>query len=55
MVSVHLSVSKYSEKFEQSLRRKNHVTPKNFLDYINIYKKVCTIIALLEAYIIFSC
>lgn len=44
MVASHLSISRFSDKFEQLLRRKNHVTPKNFLDYINIYRKVHFII-----------
>lgn len=37
MVRVHISVSEYSTKYEQELRRQNHVTPKNYLDYINNY------------------
>ena len=37
MVHVHLSVSKYSKDFLQRLRRVNHVTPKNYLDFISTY------------------
>eukprot|EP00466_Bigelowiella_natans_P011733 jgi/Bigna1/49976/estExt_Genewise1.C_620014 len=38
MVTVHLGVQNYSKKFEIELRRSNHVTPKNYLDYLNAYK-----------------
>ena len=34
---VHLSVADYSKKFLQKWRRVNHVTPKNYLDFINSY------------------
>ena len=34
---VHLSVADYSIKFLQKWRRVNHVTPKNYLDFINSY------------------
>lgn len=37
IVSVHLSVNKKSQEFEQQLQRHNYVTPKNFLDFINKY------------------
>ena len=40
VVHVHLSVSKYSKDFLQRLRRVNHVTPKNYLDFINTYTKL---------------
>lgn len=39
IVNVHMSVNQYSVKFEQELRRQNHVTPKNYLDYLNTYIK----------------
>ncbi len=39
MVAVHSSVARFSLQFEQELRRVNHITPKNFLDYISTYKK----------------
>jgi MoxR-like ATPase len=42
MVLVHDSVGRYSHEFEQELRRPNHVTPKNYLDYINNYRKQLT-------------
>lgn len=38
MVSVHQSVMQYSVQFELELRRQNHVTPKNYLDYIHTYR-----------------
>jgi dynein heavy chain len=34
---VHQSIFDYSLEFEKKLRRKNHSTPKNFLDFINTY------------------
>ena len=37
VVHVHLSVSKYSAQFLEKLRRINHVTPKNYLDFIHSY------------------
>ena len=37
IVYVHLSVADYSKKFLQKWRRVNHVTPKNYLDFINSY------------------
>ena len=37
IVHVHLSVGNYSLEFAQKLRRVNHVTPKNYLDFINRY------------------
>ena len=40
VVHVHLSVGKYSTSFLQKLRRVNHVTPKNYLDFINTYTKL---------------
>ena len=36
---MHESVQKYSVQFEQELRRVNHVTPKNYLDYLHTYRK----------------
>lgn len=39
IVQVHLSIFDYSLEFEQKLRRKNHSTPKNFLDFISAYVK----------------
>jgi len=39
MVKVHSSVVQYSNQFEQELRRSNHVTPKNYLDYISTYRE----------------
>ena len=40
VVHVHLSVGVYSNKFLQKLRRVNHVTPKNYLDFIGTYIKL---------------
>lgn len=37
---VHGSVDHYSKLFQQKLRRCNHVTPKNYLDFINTYSKL---------------
>eukprot|EP00118_Oscarella_pearsei_P005341 m.24505 g.24505 ORF g.24505 m.24505 type:complete len:2538 (+) comp28630_c0_seq1:2-7615(+) len=37
VVFVHEVVGNYSLLFEQKLRRVNHVTPKNYLDFINSY------------------
>lgn len=37
---VHGSVDNYSKLFQQKLRRCNHVTPKNYLDFINTYSKL---------------
>ena len=37
IVKVHLSIFEYSKEFERKMKRKNHATPKNFLDYINTY------------------
>jgi len=37
IVYVHLSVADYSIKFLQKWRRVNHVTPKNYLDFISSY------------------
>jgi len=39
MVQAHQKISKYSVQFEQELRRQNHVTPKNYLDYIQMYRQ----------------
>ena len=37
IVQVHLSVGGYSKEFLQKLRRVNHITPKNYLDFISTY------------------
>lgn len=37
IVKVHQSVGEYSKVFLQKLRRANFVTPKNYLDFINVY------------------
>ena len=37
IVKVHLSIYDYSKEFERKMKRKNHATPKNFLDYISTY------------------
>ena len=38
IVGVHMSVDQYSEQFELEMRRKNHITPKNYLDFLLNYK-----------------
>ncbi|XP_031448519.1 dynein heavy chain 10, axonemal isoform X3 [Phasianus colchicus] len=40
MVMVHESVGVFSKRFLQKLRRSNHVTPKNYLDFIHTYSKL---------------
>uniref|UniRef100_A0A8C3JB17 Dynein axonemal heavy chain 10 n=1 Tax=Calidris pygmaea TaxID=425635 RepID=A0A8C3JB17_9CHAR len=40
MVMVHESVGDFSKRFLQKLRRSNHVTPKNYLDFIHTYAKL---------------
>ena len=40
VVHVHLSVGQFSKVFQQKLRRSNHVTPKNYLDFISSYTKL---------------
>jgi dynein heavy chain len=40
IVHVHLSVGVYSKEFMEKLRRVNHVTPKNYLDFISTYTKL---------------
>ena len=40
VVHVHQSVSFYTAEFALKLRRKNFVTPKHYLDYINTYLKL---------------
>jgi dynein heavy chain len=40
VVHVHLSVGQFSKGFQQKLRRSNHVTPKNYLDFISSYTKL---------------
>ncbi|KFZ50352.1 Dynein heavy chain 10, axonemal, partial [Antrostomus carolinensis] len=40
MVMVHESVGDFSKRFLQKLRRSNHVTPKNYLDFIHNYSKL---------------
>ncbi|EFN79037.1 Dynein heavy chain 10, axonemal [Harpegnathos saltator] len=37
MVYVHTSVCQYTEDFATKLRRRNYVTPRHFLDFINTY------------------
>ncbi|GLH16146.1 Dynein heavy chain, cytoplasmic [Gryllus bimaculatus] len=46
VVAVHRSVMSYTEQFLLVLRRKNYVTPKHYLDFINTYlrllkEKIC--------------
>ncbi|NXC37428.1 DYH10 protein, partial [Campylorhamphus procurvoides] len=40
IVMVHESVGDFSKKFLDKLRRINHVTPKNYLDFISTYSKL---------------
>ncbi|XP_052412947.1 dynein axonemal heavy chain 10 [Carassius gibelio] len=37
---VHSSVGEYSKLFQQTLRRSNYVTPKNYLDFISTYSNL---------------
>ena len=40
IVLVHQNVQDYSKEFEMKLKRKNFSTPKNYLDFLNNYKKL---------------
>ena len=40
MVHVHLSVMQYCSDYEAQYKRRSTVTPKSFLDYISVYKKL---------------
>ncbi|XP_064322361.1 dynein axonemal heavy chain 10 [Phalacrocorax carbo] len=40
MVMVHETVGDFSKRFLQKLRRSNHVTPKNYLDFMHTYSKL---------------
>lgn len=40
VVHVHNSVIHYTQQYLQSVRRKNFVTPKHYLDFINTYLKL---------------
>lgn len=40
VVHVHCSLAYYSQQFLAKLRRRNFVTPKHYLDYINTYLKL---------------
>jgi dynein heavy chain len=40
VVFVHETVGTFSTEYEQKLRRVNHVTPKNYLDFINSYARL---------------
>ena len=42
IVKVHSSIFEYSAEYERTMRRKNHATPKNFLDFIDSYMKMLT-------------
>ncbi|XP_070520949.1 dynein axonemal heavy chain 10 [Cardiocondyla obscurior] len=42
IVYVHTSVLQYTVDFATKLRRRNYVTPKHFLDFINTYLKLLT-------------
>lgn len=37
---VHMSVQDFSVQFEAELKRKNFSTPKNYLDFLENYKKL---------------
>jgi dynein heavy chain len=39
MVKVHYGIAAYSEEFLLKLKRRNYSTPKNYLDFLNNYKK----------------
>ena len=40
IVLVHSSIEAYSKEFELKLKRRNFSTPKNYLDFLNNYKKM---------------
>jgi dynein heavy chain len=40
VVHVHSSIGAYTQDFLLKLRRKNYVTPKHYLDFIQIYLKL---------------
>lgn len=40
MVYVHQTVLEYTVNFLLTLRRKNYVTPKHYLDFINTYLRL---------------
>lgn len=40
VVFVHETVCSFSVEYERKLRRVNHVTPKNYLDFINSYARL---------------
>ncbi|XP_066245712.1 dynein axonemal heavy chain 10 isoform X2 [Euwallacea similis] len=40
VVHVHQSVKEFSSSYLQTMRRKNYVTPKHYLDFINTYLKL---------------
>lgn len=40
VVHVHLSVGEFSKEFLLKLRRVNHITPKNYLDFVSTYTKL---------------
>ncbi|XP_051175007.1 dynein axonemal heavy chain 10 [Leptopilina boulardi] len=42
IVDVHISVGHYTEDFHTKLRRRNYVTPKHYLDFINTYLNLLT-------------
>ena len=39
MCMVHENVRDLSKRFQEQLRRYNYVTPKNYLDFVNTYKR----------------
>ena len=43
IVYVHSSIQQFSKDFELQLKRKNFSTPKNYLDFLNNYKKFLAI------------
>ncbi|KAK5620023.1 Dynein heavy chain 10, axonemal [Crenichthys baileyi] len=49
---VHTCVEDYSKLFLQKLRRCNHVTPKNYLDFINTY---CNLLKEKDKFILGQC
>jgi dynein heavy chain len=40
IVMVHTTIQQFSKDFEIQLKRKNYSTPKNYLDFLNNYKKL---------------
>jgi dynein heavy chain len=40
IIFTHQRVSDYNDDFVAKMRRKNYLTPKHYLDFINVYQKL---------------